>query len=101
MQVGVFGDPLQLGDPAYVGRVRTDDVHGLRFDQRFEILAQIDLLAGVERADNKPYDDKGLAISRWAGIKNSHPQTGECDKQASGNEDAPSDAVPVGPPATE
>ena len=49
VQVGVFGDPFQLGDPADVRRVRPDDAHGLRLDQLVEVLAQVDLLAGVDR----------------------------------------------------
>ena len=35
--------------PADVGRVGADDVDGLRLDQLLEVLAQIDLLAGVDR----------------------------------------------------
>lgn len=53
MQVGVFGDPFQLGKAADVGRIGSDDVDGVAFDQRFEVLAEIDLLAewiGVEVA---------------------------------------------------
>ena len=51
--------------------------------------------------DNKPHDNERLAISRWAGIEEIHPQAGERDEHASGNEDAAGDAVPAPPPATE
>src|SRR5438874_12523001 len=42
-----------------------------------------------------------LAISHRAGIEDRHPQAGERDEHASGNEDALSDAVPTRPSATE
>src|SRR5207302_8740157 len=49
VQVGIFGDPLQLGDAADVAWVRPDYVDGMALDQGFEILAQVDLFAGVNR----------------------------------------------------
>ena len=49
VQVGVLGDPLQLGDAADIARVRPDDVDGVALDQLLEVLAEIDLLAGVDR----------------------------------------------------
>ena len=49
VQVGVLGDPLQLGDAADVGRIGADDVDGVGLDQLLEVLAQVDLLAGMDR----------------------------------------------------
>ena len=49
VQVGVLGDPLQLGDAADVARVGPDDVDRVLLDQLLEVLAQVDLLAGVDR----------------------------------------------------
>ena len=49
VQVGVFGDPLQLSNTADVARVGADDVHRVALDQALEVLAQVDLLAGMDR----------------------------------------------------
>ena len=59
------------------------------------------MLASIAEPDDEPYDNQRLAISRGAGIEEIHPQAGERDEHASGNEDAPGDAVPARPPATE
>ena len=49
VQVGVLGDPFQLGDAADVGRVGADDADRLGLDQLLEVVPQVDLLAGVDR----------------------------------------------------
>src|SRR5215213_8328322 len=49
MQVGVFRDPFQLGDSPDVAWIGTDDVDGVPLDEILEVLAEIDLLAGVDR----------------------------------------------------
>ena len=49
MHVSVLGDPFEFGDAADVGRIGTDDPHRLRLDQLLEVMAQVDLLAGVDR----------------------------------------------------
>ena len=48
-----------------------------------------------------PIAHADLTISHRAGIEGRHPQAAERDGQASVHEDAPGDAVPAGPPATE
>ena len=45
----MLGDPLELGDAADVGGIGTDDADGLRLDQLLEVVAEIDLLAGMDR----------------------------------------------------
>ena len=49
VQIGVLGDPFELGDAADIAGIGSDDVDRLRLDQIFEVLAQVDLLAGVDR----------------------------------------------------
>src|SRR5438132_4764343 len=51
--------------------------------------------------DDEPYDYQRLAIFRRARIEKVHPETGERHERARGNEDAPGDAVPTWPSATE
>ena len=48
VQVGVLGDPFQLGDAADVAGVGADDVDGVALDQLLEVLPEVDLLAGVD-----------------------------------------------------
>ena len=45
----MLGDPLQFGDTADIGGIRTDDADGLGLDQFLEVVAQVDLLAGMDR----------------------------------------------------
>ncbi len=49
MHMGVLGDPFQLGDATDIGRIGADDIDRLRLDQLLEIIAEIDLLAGMDR----------------------------------------------------
>ena len=49
VQVGVFGDPFEFGDAADIGGIWANHVDRLLFEQILEVLAQIDLLAGVDR----------------------------------------------------
>ena len=49
MQVGIFGDPLQFGQPTHIERVGADDVDRLLRQQFDKVLAQVDLFAGVDR----------------------------------------------------
>ncbi len=47
MQVCVFGNPFELRQTAHVGRVRADNIDSLLLEQFLEVLAQIDLFAGM------------------------------------------------------
>ena len=49
VQVGVFGDPFHLGDAAHVAGIGADHVDRVAFDQVLVVLAQVDLLAGMDR----------------------------------------------------
>ena len=49
VQVGIFGDPFEFRDAADIARVGADHIDRVAFDQRLEILAEIDLLTGVDR----------------------------------------------------
>ncbi len=72
VQVGIFGNPFQLGDAADVAGVGADDVDGVAFDQVLEVLAQVDLLAGVDRRRGAARD---LAID--VGIDEGHVVAGD------------------------
>ena len=48
VEVGILRDPLQLRDAAHVRRVRAHDVDCVGLDELAEVLAQVDLLAGVD-----------------------------------------------------
>jgi len=49
VQVGILRNPLEFRDAADVRRVRPDDVHRVGFDQLPEVVAEVDLLARVDR----------------------------------------------------
>ena len=49
VHVRILCDPLEFGDSSDVERVGADHSYGLRFDEVFEVLAEVDLLAGMDR----------------------------------------------------
>ena len=49
VNIGVFGDPLQFRDPAYVFRVGADNIDSLFFNKILEVLPEVDLFSGVNR----------------------------------------------------
>ena len=49
VHVGEFGDPFEFGDASDVEGVGADYSDGFGFDEVFEVLAEVDLLAGVDR----------------------------------------------------
>lgn len=67
MKVGIFGGPFKLSDPADIGGIGTDDINRVTFDQFLEVLAQIDLFAGMDRrraGTGQPTIDAGIDPGR-------------------------------------
>lgn len=62
VHVGVLCNPLELGHAADVRRVRPDHPYRLRLDQLLEVVARIDLFAGVDRRRGR---ERELAIRLW------------------------------------
>ena len=49
VHIGKLGDPLELSDASNIEGVRTDYSNGFGFDEVFEVLSKVDLLARVDR----------------------------------------------------
>ena len=56
VQVGVFANPLEFSDATHIERVRTDDVDSVGFDQFHEVLAQVNLFAGMNGGAGFAFD---------------------------------------------